>query len=91
MPLRVALPPFNLLAFATLPRWARRMYGIRDTPATDLTATAALHAARRASTGLPGRLIYEPAVRRIFTVARNHSSGVPAAVPDSPEPRPLAG
>jgi len=71
MPLRVALPPFSMLAFATLPRWARRMYGIPDTAATDLAATAALHAARRASTGLPGRLLYEPAVRRIFTVARS--------------------
>lgn len=79
LPVRVALPPFTTLAFATLPRWARRMYGLRDTPATDLAATAALHAARRASTGLPGRLIYEPAVRRIFTVAHRHASGVPAA------------
>lgn len=79
LPLRVALPPFTTLAFASLPRWARRMYGIPDTPATDLAATAALRAVRRASNGLPGRLIYQPAVRRVFTVARNQSSGVPAA------------
>ncbi|HEV2373989.1 MAG TPA: oxygenase MpaB family protein [Streptosporangiaceae bacterium] len=84
LPLRVALPPFSVLAFATLPRWARRMYGIPGTPATDLAATAALGAARRASTGLAGRLICEPALRRIFSAAWSYKDsrtcGVTAAV-----------
>jgi uncharacterized protein (DUF2236 family) len=66
LPLRAVVPPVNTLAFATLPRWARRMYGTPGSPATDLAATAALHATRRASTGLPGKLLYEPAIRRIF-------------------------
>jgi uncharacterized protein (DUF2236 family) len=68
-PLRLVVPPFNTLAFATLPRWARRMYGTPGSPATDLAATAALRAARRASTGLPGKLFYEPALRRIVRAA----------------------
>ncbi|HEY2578913.1 MAG TPA: oxygenase MpaB family protein [Streptosporangiaceae bacterium] len=83
LPLRVAVPPVSTLAFATLPRWARRMYGIPYTPATDLAATAALHAVRRASTGLPGRLVWEPTMRRIFAAAWSHKDsqahGVPAA------------
>jgi uncharacterized protein (DUF2236 family) len=46
--LKVAMPPFNALAFATLPGWARRMYGRPGGPLTDLAATAGLRAARLA-------------------------------------------
>ncbi len=46
--LKVALPPFNVLAFATLPGWARRMYGRPGGPLTDMAATAGLRAARLA-------------------------------------------
>ena len=46
--LKLALPPFNALAFATLPGWARRMYGWPGGPLTDLAATAGLRAARLA-------------------------------------------
>jgi uncharacterized protein (DUF2236 family) len=74
-PLRLVVPPFNTLAFATLPRWARRMYGTPGSPATDLAATAALRAARRASTGLPGKLFYEPALRRIVRAAASVAPG----------------
>ncbi|MFI6497502.1 oxygenase MpaB family protein [Nonomuraea typhae] len=41
-PLRPVLPALTLLAFATLPRWARRLYGLPATPVGDLWATAAL-------------------------------------------------
>ncbi len=54
LPLKVVLPPFNTLAFATLPRWARRMYGVPDTPATDLAATAALRAPAAPRPAWPG-------------------------------------
>ena len=47
-PLKVAMPPFNALAFATLPGWARRMYGWPGGPLTDIAATAGLQAARLA-------------------------------------------
>jgi uncharacterized protein (DUF2236 family) len=46
--LKVAMPPFNALAFATLPGWARRMYGGPGGPLTDIAATAGLRAARLA-------------------------------------------
>jgi len=46
--LKVAMPPFNALAFATLPGWARRMYGRSGGPLTDMAATAGLRAARLA-------------------------------------------
>ena len=76
-PLRLVVPPFNTLAFATLPRWARRMYGAPGSPATDLAATGALRAARRASTGLPGKLLYEPALRQIVRAAASVAPGGP--------------
>ena len=46
--LNLALPPFNALAFSTLPGWARRMYGRSGGPLTDIAATAGLQAARLA-------------------------------------------
>jgi len=33
--LRLMVPPLNTLAFASLPRWARRMYGMPGSPLTD--------------------------------------------------------
>ena len=75
LPLRVIVPPVNTLAFATLPRWARRMYGAPGSPPGDLAATAALRAARRAAAGLPGRLLYEPTVRWIFSAAKGGPAG----------------
>jgi uncharacterized protein (DUF2236 family) len=82
LPLRVIVPPVNTLAFATLPRWARRMYGAPGSPAGDLAATAALRAARRTVAGLPGRLLYEPTIRWIFGAAKKDIAGqghLPAA------------
>ena len=40
--LKLGLPPVSVLAFSTLPGWARRMYG---TP-SDMAATAGIQAAR---------------------------------------------
>src|SRR5437763_5732208 len=76
LPLRVVMPPFSALAFGTLPCWARRMYGTPGSPATDLAATAALRAARRASAGYVGRLVYEPALRQIFGAVRGDAGGL---------------
>ena len=42
--LKLGLPPVSVLAFSTLPPWARRMYGKPDGPLTDLAATAGLSA-----------------------------------------------
>ena len=62
-PLKLAVPAVTSLAFATLPRWARRLYGLPATPIGDVAATAALHALRRGTTGAPGRVLLYPAAR----------------------------
>lgn len=63
LPLKLMLPPINTLAFATLPRWARRMYGTPAVPLTDLGATVALRMAHQSVTRIPRQLIYLPAAR----------------------------
>jgi uncharacterized protein (DUF2236 family) len=59
--LKLVVPPLGTLAFATLPRWARRMYGTPGSPLTDLAATAALVTAHQSTTRLPRQLLYLPA------------------------------
>src|SRR5436305_6251675 len=44
--LKLGLPPVAVLAFSTLPSWARRMYGWPDGPLSDMAATAGLRATR---------------------------------------------
>lgn len=61
LPLKLVVPALNTLAFATLPRWARKLYGTPGSPLTDLAATAALVAAYQSSTRIPRRLLYMPA------------------------------
>jgi len=63
LPLRAVVPPVNTLAFASLPRWARRMYGTPGSPVTDLGATVALRMAHQSMTRIPRRLLYLPAAR----------------------------
>jgi uncharacterized protein (DUF2236 family) len=46
--LKLGLPPVSALAFSTLPRWARRMYGRPSGPLSEAAATAGLRAARLA-------------------------------------------
>ena len=46
--LKLGLPPVSVLAFATLPRWARHMYGRPAGPLSDMAATAGLRATRLA-------------------------------------------
>jgi hypothetical protein len=40
--LKLGLPPVSVLAFATLPRWARHMYGRPAGPMSEMAATAGL-------------------------------------------------
>jgi uncharacterized protein (DUF2236 family) len=61
--LKLAVPAVTSLAFATLPRWARRLYGMPGTPVADAAATAALHALHRGTSGVPGRVLLLPAAR----------------------------
>jgi ER-bound oxygenase mpaB/B'/Rubber oxygenase, catalytic domain len=46
--LKLGLPPVSVLAFSTLPRWARQMYGWPSGPLSDMAATAGIRAARLA-------------------------------------------
>jgi uncharacterized protein (DUF2236 family) len=60
LPLKLVVPPLNTLAFATLPRWARRLYGAPGSPLTDIAATAALVTAYQSSTRIPRQLLFLP-------------------------------
>jgi hypothetical protein len=46
--LKLGLPPVAVLAFATLPGWARRMYGGPGGPLSEAAATAGLWVTRMA-------------------------------------------
>jgi uncharacterized protein (DUF2236 family) len=50
---KLALPVVASIAITTLPRWARRLYGLPGLPTTDLTTTLALRALRTAGGLLP--------------------------------------
>jgi len=53
LPLRLLVPPMNVLAYASLPRWARRMYGTPAIGLTDAAVTLALRAAFESTTRMP--------------------------------------
>ena len=72
LPLKAVAPPLNTLAFATLPRWARRMYGVVDTPLTDVWATVTLRALHQATRPLPAQVRYPPPVRRARQAVREY-------------------
>lgn len=50
---KMVVPVVASLALATLPRWARRCYGLPGLPTTDLGTTLALRALRTATDVLP--------------------------------------
>ena len=60
--LKLIVPPLNTLAFASLPRWARRMYGAPGSQVTDLSTTLTLRAMHRATTHVPRQLLGMPSV-----------------------------
>lgn len=62
--LRPVVPALTLLAFATLPRWARRLYGLPATPVGDLWATATLRALHTGLGLVPAGVRYSPDARR---------------------------
>lgn len=57
LPLRLAAPSIAALAFASLPRWARRMYGLPGLPVTDVAASAGMRAFHESVTRLPPGLL----------------------------------
>jgi uncharacterized protein (DUF2236 family) len=50
---RLVIPAVAALAVATLPRWARRLYGLPGLPTTDLSTTLTLRALQMATVLLP--------------------------------------
>ena len=76
--LKLGLPPVSALAFSTLPRWARRMYGASGGPLSDMAATAGLRAARLA---FGRQWLFSGAMRAIL---RAESAGDKNQAPGSP-------
>jgi uncharacterized protein (DUF2236 family) len=70
--LKLGLPPVSVLAFATLPRWARHMYGRPDGPLSDMAATAGLRATRLA---FSQRRLFLGALRAIHRAETAGESG----------------
>lgn len=73
---RMMMGTLNTLAFASLPRWARRLYGTPGSRLTDVAATAALRAAFESTSRLPPRLFFLPAAAagRRRVQARQHAA-----------------
>jgi uncharacterized protein (DUF2236 family) len=59
--LRLIVPPLNVLGYATLPRWARRLYGTPAFGLTEPAVTLALRAAYESTTRVPPRVFLLPA------------------------------
>ncbi len=77
--LRLVLPPLNTLAFASLPRWARRLYGTPGSALTDAAATLALRAAHESTARIPRQVIEVPVAvagraRRRIAAARREAA-----------------
>ncbi len=62
--LKLVVPPMNTLAFASMPRWARRLYGAPGIAVTDASATITLRALHQATTRIPRQLLGMPAAQR---------------------------
>jgi uncharacterized protein (DUF2236 family) len=62
-PARPAWSTLASLGAATLPQWARRLYGLPGLGVTDAAATAAVRAFRQAVLAVPARLRESPIVR----------------------------
>jgi uncharacterized protein (DUF2236 family) len=70
--LKLGLPPVSVLAFATLPRWARHMYGRPDGRLSDMAATAGLRATRLA---FSQQRLFRGALRAIHRAETASESG----------------
>ncbi|MEV5709307.1 oxygenase MpaB family protein [Actinoallomurus sp. NPDC052274] len=78
LPLKLAAPSIATLVVATLPRWARRMYGLPATPLEDLWATTTLKALYRGTRIVPEQWRYSPDARRARRLTRETVSDLAA-------------
>jgi uncharacterized protein (DUF2236 family) len=76
LPLKLAAPAVGTLTVATLPRWARRMYGLPGLPTSDLAATLTLKGLYRTTRVVPERYRYSPDARRARRLMREHEAGL---------------
>jgi uncharacterized protein (DUF2236 family) len=72
LPLKLAAPAIATLAVATLPRWARRMYGLPGLPTADLGATLTLKGLYHGTRLLPEQFRYSPDAKRARRLIREH-------------------
>jgi uncharacterized protein (DUF2236 family) len=70
LPLKLAAPAAGTFVVSTLPRWARRMYGLPGLPTSDLAATLALKGLYRTTRVVPERYRYSPDARRARELTR---------------------
>ncbi|TDD20798.1 DUF2236 domain-containing protein [Actinomadura sp. KC06] len=75
LPLKLAAPGIGMLVVATLPRWARRMYGLPGLPTSDLAATLTLKGLYRTTRVVPERYRYTPDAQRARRLTREHEAG----------------
>jgi uncharacterized protein (DUF2236 family) len=68
--IKLAIPTVALVSLASLPPWARRMYGLPGLPTTDLGVTATLRALRTA-TGLLPDVPAPPGIERARRLVRS--------------------
>ena len=80
LPLRLMVPPLNALGYASLPPWARRLYGTPGLGLTEPAATLALRAAFETTTRLPPQVFLLP-VGALSRLSRrpSHDRNAPAA------------
>jgi uncharacterized protein (DUF2236 family) len=76
--LKLGLPPVSALAFATLPRWARQLYGRPDGPLSDMAATAGLRAVRLA---FEQQWLFLPAMRAVHRAEAAGDAQLPPPLP----------
>lgn len=74
LPLKAVAPGIAMLVVATLPRWARRMYGLPGLPTSDLAATLALKSLYRSTRVIPAQLRYSPDARRAHELTREYEA-----------------
>lgn len=71
LPVRFIAPPINLLAFASLPPWARQLYGVPALPLSDAAVTVALRAAYESASRVPPQLLFVPGAALARRIRRN--------------------
>lgn len=75
LPLKLAAPGVGMLVVSTLPRWARRMYGLPGLPTSDLAATLTLKGLYRTTHVIPERYRYTPDAQRARRLTRERAAG----------------